>query len=126
MKAVTSRIAAQSGTEAASSSSSPAASSACSAWLRAATEGAWPSSRSRVSATASRPSRVAIAAGRWAAPDTSWAELIAWVMAASAAWSDRPCRARLQTVSGRGRTLRVISLSTASVPWEPVRSLGRS
>ncbi len=96
--------------------------------MRWRTDGATPSMRSSVAASV-RPiigMRGVRYSGIWAAPDTSWGDPSALVMAAVAARSSRPNSTSVASVSGRGRTFSVTSVMIPSVPHDPASSLQRS
>ena len=126
---ITSRTDLQNGRDVVSSSVASAPngfSSASSERIRCATEGATPSSRSAVTARAAPVTRTATGAGRCAAPDTSFGEPIAALIACAAFASSRPSTSSVCSVSARGSTLTVTSVIAASVPHEPAITLQRS
>ena len=76
--------------------------------------------------TAETAERATTAAGRWAAAETSSGAFSAVASSGIAAASSSPVTTRLQEVSGRGRTLTLISVRTERVPKAPAWSLPMS
>ena len=97
--------------------------------MRSATEGEKPSRRNAViapPAISPAGTRTATSAGKCAAPETSHEEPMAAVIAVIACPGSRPRINSVCSVSGRGNTLIVSSVITASVPQEPAINLHRS
>ena len=70
--------------------------------------------------------RSATGAGRCAAPETSFDEFIAALIACAAFASSRPSTSSVCSVSARGSTFTVTSVIAPSVPHEPAITLQRS